>query len=774
MLKTARKRIKIEGAVKDSGFGLFVYKLAESLGIAGFIDDESGSVVIEAEGKNLNKFIKRVFDAPRPAVVIDRITEEIIPTIGETIFKITGNDFLKGIVDIYGSPDVAVCERCHSELFNSKDPRYNYPFISCPDCGYLFSAIETPPAEKKNILFSSLTDCKQCRTDFFDPLSPRFHHHRISCPDCGPRIWLTKADEIPSFAELSLPFPRTRGGTIEEVRNLIGEGRTVVLYNRNAYSLVCSASSIKAFKKAVSGRDGEAEEKYLLFYDVNQCREYFSLNAEESGLIGDKSRPVLTAQANEYGQSQLKEFLDSDQQAGITIASSPLEYLISRGMPPLAVFTGVRPGEAPGMDLAAVSKRFGSSADYFLLTNANPAVPMKPTRMKSYLKNTSIQRLAAGKTPFQLDLPYDYERSVLAAGGDINNSFCLLREHEAVVSHNNGSLNYLSSYQAFEASVIKYLELYNFSPDIVVADLQPDYLISNWASRQRAFVKRVQHHTAHAAACMAENGIRGKAAAVVFDGGGYGSDGELWGGEFFSGSIVSGIRRAGHLEYFQIPSTPPGRENSPSYAVSLLRKVYGANWESRAPAKFLKTLGKSNITIVEDMLEQNFNCRAASSAGKLLQAASSLLCPELNCGRPEKLSLALEKSVSKSELTKKERITAAPEYDFETAGENDFVLQVEGLVEGIIKDLLQGRELSVISWRIHHSLAWAAASAAEKICGNIGSDIICLTGGTFQNLTLLQMMTTIIESRGLRAYTNRKLPFGDGNLSLGQAVLGGF
>ena len=773
MLKTARKRIKIEGAFKDSGFGLFVYKLAESLGITGFIKDESGSVVIEAEGKNLNKFIKRVFDAPRPAVVIDRITEEIIPAIGETIFKITGNDFLKDIIDIYGSPDAAICERCLRELSDPTDPRYNYPFISCPDCGYMFSAIETPPAEKKNILFSTLTECKHCRTDFFDPLNPRFHHHRISCPECGPGIWLFKADEVPLSAELSRTIQKPLADTIEELRKIFSKGQAAVLYNRTAYSLLCSTSNAKAYKKISSGRNIEAEEKYLLFQDVNHCKEYFSLDAGEAGLTGDKSRPVIIAQANKNGQSELKEFLDADKEAGITIAGSPLEYLITKGTLPLAVFTGTRDGEAPGMDLRAAIRRFGASADYYLLTNANSAVPMKPTRMKSYLKNISIQRLSAGKTPFQLELPYEYERNILAAGGDINNSFCLLRENEAVISHNNGSLKYLSSYRAFEASIKKYLELYNFSPDIVVADLQPDYLINNWACRQRAFLKRVQHHTAHAAACIAENGIRGKAAAIVFDGGGYGSDGELWGGEFFSGSIVSGFRRAGHLDYFQIPNSPPGQENAWSYAVSLLLKIYGANWRSRAPEKFLRSIDSSNIAIVEDMLEKNFNCRATSSAGKLLQAAASLLYPELNRGHPEKLTLAMEKSVSKAVLTKKEIITTGPEYDIAIVGEGDYRLNFDGLVEGIIEDIHQGGDFSEIGWRLHHSLAWAAADAAEKTAGQIGSDIVCLTGGAFQNLTLLHLMTTIIESRGLRVYTNRKLPFGDGNLSLGQAVLGG-
>jgi|GEM_PF-1600545 len=769
MLKFARKRIKIEGTIKDSRFGLFVYNLAKSRRISGFVKDEADGVVIEAEGKNINKFLEKILEAPTPAVVVERITEEIVPVLGDTIFRITGNDFLQNIFIPDNPPDTSICRHCQKELFDPNSRRYGYAFISCPDCGLRFSMQEALPGGQLNLTLPAFRPCPQCRTEFNDPLNRRFHHHRISCPECGPELELyRRIDGINHGSEL---IRQQHRGLAEKTAELLSEGKTIVLRNRAGYSLFCSSAFPDLYSRIQQWKEHRWDECFLLYHNLETCRKQFRVSVEEAKLLNEAGRPVVLLEMTALKDKNLFHLFHSANVWGVSLACSPIEYLVTKDRPAVLVFSGRRCTEAAIAEADEAVTIFGGRGDYYLHSNLNFRAAAKPSIKYYYDQEVFTHRMAFGSAPMLLDIPLHSEKNILALGGDVNNAFCLLRGDYAVVSQYNGDLKNYSSLNNYEILINRYLESFNFKPDLIAADLQPDYTIKMWAERQRRPIKCIQHHSAHAAACAVENGLNSKTLSVVLDGGGLGSDGTLWGGEFLCGSLTSGYKRAGHLGYYRILSNSVESPNVSAAGICLLKSVFGKEWRKQVPKRILERWDLTEVDLTEELFAANFNCVDTSSAGKFLLAVKSLFHFYLHDERWNSASYNFEDLLDIADYFTEEAILAPPEYKYVIEDAFILILRLDSLLAGLLEDFRQGLTGEEAGIKFFHSFSRAIADTAMRAAKREKVNSICLSGGLFYNPLLYKLIKHILLDNNFTVYSHHKLTFGDGNLCLGQAAL---
>ena len=768
MLNFTRKRVKIEGSIRDSGFGLFVHKIANSLGISGFVKDDKDGLVIEAEGKNVNKFFNRILDAPMPAVVIDRINEELIPALGETIFRITGSDILLGVHNPVYLPDRAVCHKCRKELTDKDSRRYQYIFTDCPDCGLQFTLNTLSPEERAINAFELKNVCKKCRVEFNDPLDRRFHHHSISCPECGPRIKLFAHKDLADRDKI--PWLHGNDENIsKQIGKLLRDGNIISMKHRTSYSLICDAANNDITVKIQKWRFHPVEEFYLLYTDIASCAEDFAIDQEERMILQESGRPAVLLKCSAAGS--FNSLILRHGLLAAALCTTALEHLIIRNSQPLAVFSGCIFGEAGISSAEEAFARYDQIADYFLVSDRDYETASKISIKRRYAGKNYCQRLSAGFTPAAFEIPFNTANRILALGGDVNNSFCLFRGNEAIVSAYNGNLLNLSSHLSFETLLNKYFTVYGFKPEWIVTDLQPDYMVKSWADKQRKPIKKVQHHMAHAAAVAVENEVKERVLSVVLDGGGLGDDEAVWGCEFFIGSYIAGYERAGHLNYFSIPLNMFKPVNSEAMNITMMKNFLGEHWKEQISPCLGERLSDED-NFIEALIDRKVNCRKTSSAAKFLAGAEALL--QIHSDNVDFIHKgSVFSSFFQSEIIDIKTVPSHDLYHYVINDSKPVTLDPGGLYTGLLKDLESGVEVEAAYQKLIASFAAAMVDMAVKIAKRERISRICLSGGLFNNLNLLHLIETGLTDAGFTVFSNRQLPLGDANLSLGQAVLAG-
>jgi hydrogenase maturation protein HypF len=575
-----RRRIRITGVVQGVGFRPFVYGLAERLELVGFVLNDGQGVVIEAEGPpdRLDRFALALRESAPRLARVNALVSEALATRGERQFSIVASTPGAGAAAI--PPDVATCDDCLRELFDRGDRRFRYPFINCTQCGPRFTIVRRVPYDRANTTMAGFEMCADCRSEYEDSRDRRFHAEPNACPACGPR--------------LSMP--------LEQAVALLRDGAILAVKGLGGYHLACDAADEATVARLRSRKHREDKPFAVMTFEPEALVE---LDAAEDGLLRGRARPIVLARRR-AGSDVAASVAPGSPWLGVLLPYTPLHHLLVTDFGGALVMTsGNRSDEPIAFENGEARKRLGDIADAFLAHDR----PIHRRCEDSVLRSSFPIRRSRGFVPSALPLPVVSGKAIVGAGAELKSTFCVARGREAFLSPHLGDLDSEDAYRAFRTDLALYIQGQGVVPELIAHDLHPEYLASKWALEQDVDVLGVQHHHAHAAACLAEHGETGPALALVFDGTGYGTDGTLWGGELLRCDLGE-FERIAHLD----PIPLPGGE-------AAIRQPW------RVGAAYLERAGRpvpfERWQTVRQAL--NVNAPLSSGMGRLFDAVAALL-----------------------------------------------------------------------------------------------------------------------------------------------------
>ena len=751
--------IHITGIVQGVGFRPFVYNLAVSHELKGWVKNTSAGVVIEVEGLdvNLQLFIDQLKTKSPPLASIDNMDVRISQLAGHLTFEILHSESIPSDFQPI-SPDISICPDCLTELFNPQDRRYRYPFINCTNCGPRFTIIYDIPYDRPLTSMAEFEMCPKCAAEYKDPANRRFHAQPIACPKCGPQVWLEE-NEI-SATNL------TGGDAIDRTRKLLSEGKIIAIKGLGGFHLACDATNASSVAE-LRQRKLRVEKPFaVMLPDVEVIKKYCYLSDAEQRLLESPAHPIVLLRRRPDAVIA-DEVAPRQTTLGVMLPYTPLHALLIEkepGFSDIFVMTSGNLSDEPVCtDNNDARERLARLADAYLMHNRGIHIRTDDSVMRIFNEQNYPIRRSRGYSPFPVQLPWNMP-PLLASGGELKNTFCITNENYAFLSHHIGDLENYETLKSFEDGIDHFEQLFRVKPEAIACDLHPDYLSTRYSmergERQNIPLIGVQHHHAHIASLMAEQGLDGShpILGVAFDGTGYGGDGAIWGGEFLI-TDYSSYKRAAHLQYFPLPGGDISTRRPSRTALSLLYSL-GLGWEDALAAH--SDLCESERTVLHHQLEKKINSPMTSSMGRLFDAAASLagVCQRVNYEAQAAIEFETLADPDGDDL-----------YEFEYSSG---IINPKPAIEALISDSKAGKPASLISSKFHNGLAYMIADVCGKICKENELSEVALSGGVWQNLTLLKKSVSLLEGKGLKVYTHRKVPSNDGGVALGQAVIAAF
>ncbi|MGQ9667523.1 MAG: carbamoyltransferase HypF, partial [Anaerolineae bacterium] len=537
------RRIRVAGIVQGVGFRPFVYNLAREIGLTGWVLNHSGGVdiVVEGPAELLERFVEELQRRRPPLALIASLQQEPIPYQGYPDFTIRASEQLEGQYQLI-SPDVATCPDCLRELFDPADRRYRYPFINCTNCGPRFTIIADIPYDRPNTTMRVFPMCPDCQREYDDPTNRRFHAQPNACPVCGPHIWLTDAAGRPIAAG---PDQADTEAVLKAAKELLLAGRILAIKGLGGFHLACDATNPAAVELLRQRKRRPAKPFAIMLATLEEVRRHCRTTPEEEALLTSIQRPIVLLERRE-GSTVALNVAPGHRTLGVMLAYTPLHPIVLREVGRPRVMTSGNLSEEPiACDNEEALRRLGHLADAFLLHNRDiysryDDSVWQAVAWEGHMPKTLPQpiRRARGYAPFPITLPFAV-RSLLAVGPELKNTFCLTRDRYAFLSQHIGDMENLETLEHFTQTLDVYRRLFRLEPQGIVHDLHPDYMTTGFAREYAGqtgipILGGVQHHHAHIAACLADNGWTsedGEVIGAAMDGTGYGEDGRIWGGE---------------------------------------------------------------------------------------------------------------------------------------------------------------------------------------------------------------------------------------------------
>ena len=784
---THRYRLTVTGVVQGVGFRPFVYGLALKHGLNGFVGNDSGGVFIEIEGDlaNLQAFYDTLTQSPPPLAHLETVAVTEIPPTGSAVFTIVHSE-TNAAAHTLISPDICICADCRRELFDPADRRYRYPFINCTNCGPRFTIIKDIPYDRPLTTMAPFPLFPTCQAEYDDPLNRRFHAQPNACPVCGPHIWLEMSDH--------LAVPAATGDeALRQAQHLLAEGRIVAVKGIGGFHLAGDATN-EAAVALLRQRKGRVDKPLaVMALDVATTHQLAELSAEEEALLTSKERPILLLK--QKTTSPLSRLIaPGNDHIGVMLPYSPLHYLLLSDLPtalPVLVMTSGNYSQEPIVkDNDEARPRLAPLADAFLLHNRDICGRCDDSviRLASLGGQPTLIpiRRSRGYAPFPVKLPLKVS-PILAVGGELKATFCLANDDHAYMSQHIGDMENLETLDAFAAAVNHFQTLFRLQPQTIAADLHPNYLSTRWAQEQSLPVVRVQHHHAHIAAAMAENGLDGSQPVIgfSFDGTGYGPDGAIWGGEVLIADY-RGFERAFHLDYVPLAGGDVAVKRPYRLALAHLWAA-GISWDEDLPP--VQTCPPRELAVLEHQLRTGLSAVPTSSMGRLFDAVSSLIGVrqvvsyegqaaiemEVIAAAPQVMGFGENESdsrqspgLSASQSPEVRAQTPAPGYRFGLEGDRFAAAPV---IQAIVADLRRGVSPTLISARFHHAVADLVEQLSLRLRAARGLNQVALSGGVWQNVTLLSATVHRLQKHNFDILIHRLVPANDGGLALGQAMI---
>lgn len=720
-MEPARRIFRIRGVVQGVGFRPFVYRAALKLGLRGAVWNDPEGVVVDAEGDAaaLDALAHEIEQSPPARATVESLRAvEAIPA-GAAGFSIVDSQ-LRGASRPRVSVDLPTCAACLAELLDPRDRRFRYPFINCTDCGPRYSIVEDVPYDRGATTMRSFRMCPSCASEYADPLSRRFHAQPNACPDCGPRLWIHGSDREPISA------------AVEALR----EGKIVALKGIGGFHLACDARSESAVRRLRERKHRSGKPFAVMFPDL------LSLERE---LIAEPLHPAapIALLKKKSGSTLAASVAPGLDEVGAFLPYTPLHHLVVRQ--PLVMTSGNLADEPIATRNEEALERLGGIADLFLLHDRDIHMRMDD----SVVRGGKVLRRARGFVPESIDLGFEAP-AILAVGADLKNALCLAAGGAAILSQHLGDLE---SYEAqkFFAEARRNLErLFRVAPQYVAHDLHPGYHSTRLARATGLPAIAVQHHHAHIASCLAENGRRDRVIGVAWDGTGYGSDETIWGGEFLVADL-EGFERKGRLRPVLLAGGDAAVRAPWRLALSHLLAA-------ELPATRVVQPGCKSV---EAMVRSGTGCVPTSSAGRLFDAVASL------AGVCHFASYEGQAAMELEALCEGD----APPYPISILDAGLLELDPRPLLRALLDDLDGAVPVGRIASRFHAALAVGIGALCERIRASTGLSTVALSGGCFQNRRLSRLAKEALVQRGFEVLVHSRVPAGDGGIALGQAAV---
>ncbi len=756
MGERAGLQVKVRGIVQGVGFRPFVYQLAQRLDLKGWVRNTTAGVDIQVDGSQsaLQDFVQSLRVEAPPLAQIDEIQ---VTRSGANGFKEFQIQESRSIADAFQpiSPDVAICADCLRELFDPNDRRYRYPFVNCTHCGPRFTIIEDLPYDRPNTTMSGFDMCPDCAKEYVDPTDRRYHAQPVSCPKCGPRIWMEIGDEIVNDQDEAL----------RRVRGLIAAGAIVAIKGLGGFHLACDATNADAVAKLRDRKERPDKPLALMLVDLDAVTQNCWLDTAELEALRSPNRPILLLRRRKI--SSIAENVAPGQKTlGVMLPYTPLHYLLlerEEGIPSVWVMTSGNRGEEPIITDNEEAKRvLNSIASAFLMHDRpiHARCDDSVMRIEPVTHSISPIRRARGFAPQPVHLPWSVPPT-FAAGAELKNTFCVAKDEYAFLSQHIGDLQNYETLSAYEDGIQQFEHLFRIKPKTIAYDLHPDYLSTRYAlgraERESIPAIGVQHHHAHIASCMAENGLSGEKPVIglAFDGTGYGSDGTIWGGEVLVADFKS-YRRAFHLNTVSMPGGDQAVKQPWRLALAWLHQL-GIAWRADLPA--VQAAGKEGLFTVAKQLETHTNAPLTSSMGRLFDAVAALIGVRNHVTYEGQAAIELENLVDPTEQAA---------YTFAITGET---VDPWTVIRMILADWRRQIPTEIIAARFHNGLAELALDICLLLKSREGFQRVALSGGVWQNMTLLSATRQRLEAAGFEVLTHHQVPANDGGIALGQAVV---
>lgn len=744
------KRLTIKGIVQGVGFRPHVYRLAVSMGLKGWVLNSSKGVFIEVEGPSsqVDQFVSALRQQPPPLAVIRNFEVEELQA--QNYHEFTILESVAGPsreVDV--SPDIAICADCRREVVTLNDRRYGYPFTNCTNCGPRFTIIHDVPYDRAKTTMAVFPMCPQCEKEYSDPFNRRFHAQPNACPICGPKAWLTDKDGSVCQSSIS---------------EVLSQGSILAVKGLGAFHLAVDASNREAVSLLRSRKHRDAKPFAVMARDINAARKYCLVSEQEEAWLTSRQAPIVVMKSLNHPALPGDLLHPGLNTLGLMLPYTPLHYLLFNAEIDLLVMTSANISDEPLItDNDQALSSLGELADYFLLHNREIYNPCDDSVLScTAAMTTNIIRRARGFVPQGIKLPgIAMDRSVLAVGGEMKNTFCLTRGNQAFLSQHWGDLSNYHNYVNFTAGIERFKNMLAVTPSLIAHDMHPDYQATRWAKGHKQTQQlAVQHHHAHMAAAMAENGLEGKTIGLVLDGSGWGADGSVWGGEILTGDYL-GFERVAHLTEMPYPGGDLNAGKPYRMAFIYLYQLLGeAAWHYAQ--RWLPDLSQLEAEFIINRIQRG-EPLLTSSCGRLFDAVSSLL-RVCHINRYEgQAAMELEALAAPH---------AAGSYPVKVyPGGRGLIMDVSSIWLHIIDDIEKGINPAHISMRFHRSLAALFTAAIRQVRDQSGIEQVVLSGGVFHNQILSSQMIDALNGLNMMVYIHRQVPTGDGGIALGQAAI---
>lgn len=745
------KTLNINGIVQGVGFRPFVYQLASKYEIKGSVANTSSGVVIHIEGTkdNIELFCSDLAEKSPP---LSHITETLIhPAIVKgfkefSIAQSIGQSACSTLI----SPDVSICDDCLTELFDSDDRRFHYPFINCTNCGPRYTIISDIPYDRPKTSMKHFKMCEMCQAEYDDPDNRRFHAQPNACEKCGPHIDLfdNKGKKIVSQSP------------IEKTAQLLKQGYIVAIKGLGGFHLAVDAANNDAVGMLRSRKHREEKPLAIMSCDIEHIRKYAHVQAEEEELLKSFHRPIVILKKKKPNPLS-KEVSPRNRYFGAMLPYTPLHYLLlSHDFIALVMTSGNISEEPICIDNEDAFKRLSKIADYFLVHNRDIYLRSDDSIVKHTAGQTRFMRRSRGYIPVPVFLNKKIGQ-ILACGGELKSTVCLTKENNAFISQHIGDLENQATYEFFQLTINHMKQILDINPKIIAYDLHPDYLSTRYALEQEDVEKvPVQHHHAHIVSCMAENRLDGPVIGLSFDGTGYGTDGSIWGGEIL---IVEGseFKRAAHLSYVPMPGGAAAIKQPWRMAVSYLCDAFGEDFAGHNLPLFGQ-IDDSKVKFIVEMISKKINSPLTSSLGRFFDGIAAIIGIRNTVVFEGQAAMELE--MMSDEKTK-------GSYNFEWKAEETHRIFLQPIISGVVDDMETGVSPSIISGKFHNTIIALFSELCEVIRKENGLNRVALSGGVFQNSIILSGLIKELKQRDFQVITHSLVPTNDGGISLGQAMI---